>query len=962
MNLHRSPPTDDARLLLRRLTAAQALSADVIRELMSAPAERTDAAINRALARMGEFCGSDRTYVFAETAPDRVSNTHEWCADGIAPMSARLQDIPRSMAATWWRAFDEDAHIHIRDVLDLTPADPLREILETQGIRSLLVVPLAHDSRVSGFVGYDSVAEVRDFLEGEIYLIKSVAGIIAAILIRRAIEAEVSRVRAAQDLEHRRMQATLSVLPDLLLELDHNLCVTGVHANSRIALPVDGAALLHQRITDHLPPKGQAVVDTIRRDLARSDISVGNRLELLWHGAPRWFALSAAHRPAESDGDPSGYVVIARDITEAQQSRIEVERLGQIARNTTNLIVITNLAGHIEWVNPAFETRTGYRLDEARGHSPGLLLQCPQSDPRTVAAIASALRDQRPITCEILNRTKAGEHYWVELSIQPIRDLAGAVTGFMSVQTDMTQHHLTQQSLERAFVAEKSAREQLRSAVGIMQDAFVQFDAEQRLVLCNRRYRDLYPEIETILEPGTPLSAILQAGVAKGCFDTESMTPEAWIAAELRGFPLRFTQSSVVQRHGQWYRLTKQRTPDGGRMVLLSDITDLKNAEARALSDRERAKDASRDGIAMLSLTGQVLYANAAAAHIFGRPSARAVIGAHWRDLLHTSDAIEDTAEAALSVNGFWQGQIQARRDAGTPLEIEVSATRNGTSGTLCILRDLSERLRVQAEQDRLRNELELAHRREEVGQIAAGLTHDFNNLLAAISAAASLIEEIAGDDSKALAESIGSAVDQASRLVRRLMSLGKKSGPRRIVDLRTPLRDAVELVQASLRPPVMLEVNLPAAPILALVDQTAVMQMVLNLVINARDALAQAPGPARIVVELAMATDDDLHQPLDLGQVSPDTPHVRITVSDTGPGMDAATRAQIFSAYFSTKGEKGTGLGLPIVAGAVRTHHGGLSLKTGPGEGAHFCILLPLNAPETETETDDDATQASAG
>lgn len=304
---------------------------------------------------------------------------------------------------------------------------------------------------------------------------------------------------------------------------------------------------------------------------------------------------------------------------------------------------------------------------------------------------------------------------------------------------------------------------------------------------------------------------------------------------------------------------------------------------------------------------------------------------------------MERHVEDALTSKGFWQEQLQALRSGALPLEIEISATRDGGSGTLCILRDISDRVRIRAEQDRLRDELELAHRREEAGQIAAGLTHDFNNLLAAISAAASLIEELASEDSKALAETIGNAVDQASRLVRRLMTLGKKSGPKRVIDLRNPLRDAVELVQASLRAPVTLEVALPAAPVLAFADQTSLTQMVLNLVINARDALSSVPGPARIAVDMAIATDADLRQPLDLGQIEPSQPHVRISVTDTGPGMDAATRAQIFSAYFSTKGDKGTGLGLPIVAGAVRDHKGGLTLQTAPGEGARFTILLPL-------------------
>lgn len=950
MNQHRLPPQAPAQTALDRLTRAQTLSARIIHDLMTAALDDTDAAVLDALARLGALLGADRGFVLSQPAEGPTCTSHRWPADGTtAPPTDWTCETVRPL----WSLIDATGHLHVADARAPAGAGPLRDVLAARGARALLAVPMIRQDRVSGLVGFETLDRPLDLLAGEVAVVASVAGIIAALLIRRRFEAEVAQARAAQDIDRRRMRATLSVLPDILLELDHRLIVTGLHANSSVTLPVAPEALLGQPILAFLPPDSHALLAAIRSDLAAGDIATGHRLEVTLEGRRRWYALSAARRPADLDTDPPGYVVIARDITEAHQGRLELDRLGQIARNTTNLIVITNLDGRIDWVNPAFETRTGYRLDEARGQTPGALLQCPQTDPQTVARIARALGDRQPITCEILNRTKAGEHYWVELSIQPLRDHADAVIGFMSVQTDMTQHHLTAQSLERALAAEKGAREQLRSAVGIMQDAFLQFDSAQRLVLCNRRYRDLYPELDALLVPGTALSDLLEAGAARGSFDMGPLTPEAWIAAELRGFHLRFTQSSVVRRNGNWYRLTKQPTPDGGRMIMLSDVTDLKRAEERALADRARAMDASRDGIALLSPRGDVLYANAAAAQIFGLAEVRAIVGLSWRDLFKApdTDALESEATAALKIHGFWQGQLQARRARGTPIEIEVSATRNEDGGTLCILRDISDKLRIRAEQERLRDQLDLAHRREEVGQIAAGLTHDFNNLLAAISGAASLIEETAGDDGRALAESIGAAVEQASRLLRRLMSLGKKSGPKRQLDLRAPLRDAVELVQASLRGPVTLTLTLPDRPVLAMADHTAVLQMVLNLVINARDALAGMPADARarITVDLALAHEDELAQTFDLGQVTPGRPHARITVADTGPGMDAAVRDQIFSAYFSTKGERGTGLGLPIVAGAVREHQGALALHTAPGEGARFCILLPLDLPAPE-------------
>lgn len=133
------------------------------------------------------------------------------------------------------------------------------------------------------------------------------------------------------------------------------------------------------------------------------------------------------------------------------------------------------------------------------------------------------------------------------------------------------------------------------------------------------------------------------------------------------------------------------------------------------------------------------------------------------------------------------------------------------------------------------------------------------------------------------------------------------------------------------------------------LADATGLMQMALNLCINARDALMQAPQPetpGRIRLELGPAVAADLDRQYDIGEVSPGIDHIRIEVSDNGPGMDAATRARVFTPYFSTKGDKGTGLGVPIAAEAVRDHGGALSLETSPGAGTSFVILLPVAAP----------------
>ncbi|MGP9789685.1 PAS domain-containing protein [Roseinatronobacter sp. NSM] len=943
---------DQLGAALHKLTQAQALSVELIDDLLAATPEHLDSVIDTALMRMGQFCGCDRTYVFQETGVNLISNIYEWCAEGIEPVKDLLQDVPAEVADPWWQGFRTDGHVYIPDILALPEGAALRQTLEEQGIKSLLAVPLQHQGRVVGFVGYDAVRQKRSFLLGEIHLIKSVANMIATLLIRRKTDTEVEEARRQKEVEREKLRATLSVLPDVLLEFDQNLRVTGFHVNNRMNLPITLDSLVGSPLQAYFPAHVGALAEQIRKDLETADLATGYQCSLEMGGKQYWYSVSAARRPPDVKGKNGGYIAVVRDITESHLQRIEIERLGQIAMNSTNLIIITDAQGLIEWVNPAFERRTGYGLHEILGRKPGEFLQSPLTDRNTIAKIRKAIAAECAITCEILNRTKSGELYWIEIAIQPIFGESGDLTGFMSVQTDLTEHRIHARNLELALKAEQAARAQLRSAVSIMQDAFIQYDADQKMVLCNDRYRDLFSELRPVLVPGNSLSEILAAGVECGCFAQDVADPQAWISAQLQGFHLKYTESNVQNRAGRWYRQIQQPTPDGGRIAILSDITDLKDAEQRALSDRARAMDASRDGIALLTEDGIVTYANGAAAQIFQQSAPDLVLGHFWRDMIQgkPGEPLDKVAIPAFARQGFWKGQALAKRQDGTLCDVEISATRSSDGGILCILQDITEKLHIEAEQERLREELALARRREEVGQIAAGLTHDFNNLLAAISGAASLIEETGAGDSRALAENIGSAVEQASGLVRRMMALGKKKLEKDLVDLSIPVRDAVDLVRAGLRPPVQLQLSLPPRPVMCLADQTAVMQTVLNLCINARDAVASQDAqdpPGLITVCISDPEPGDAGRVFDIGGWQDRLEYVRITVSDNGPGMDAKTRENIFTPYFSTKGERGTGLGLPIVVGAVRDHGGALAVETAPGQGTVFTILWPLAKPD---------------
>ncbi len=604
--------------MVERLTLAQRLSVELINDILSAEHTKLDQAISRALAQMGEFCGSDRTYLFRETSETLISNTHEWCAPGIEPYADQLQNQPVAIVEPWYKAFAAQGAIYISDVEALPADDEIRAILEMQGIQSLLAVPLRHNGRIFGFVGYDSVREKRSFLDGEISLIETVANIMATMLKQRDVDRKLAEIRAEQDLQNKRLRATLSVIPDILLELDKDMSILSFHSNPSIARQVPLDTLIGKNLLNDFTREISATLQQIQSDMEDQDVVEGYVVDFTTEGITRRYSISVARIVERTFTGELHYIAIVRDVTEAFEQRRNIQRLSRIAQNTTNLVVITDTVGKIEWANPAFEARTGYSLQDVIGQTPGSFLQIPETDTKTVNNIREALRRVQPITCELLNISSLGAKYWVRMTIQPYFDETGVHIGFMSVQTDVTETRKLMQDMRAALSAEHAARVQLRSAVDQIREALIIFDQSQRLVICNAQYRALYPEMAEFLVPGAYRGDLLRKGYQLGLIGMSATDVDAWLRHHEQSFRLAHSQSRMRHLNGRWFRETQQPTPDGGRIWMLSDVTEWKDAEERALADRARAMDASRDGILLVTADGLISYLNPAATAICG--------------------------------------------------------------------------------------------------------------------------------------------------------------------------------------------------------------------------------------------------------------------------------------------------------------------------------------------------------
>jgi len=276
--------------------------------------------------------------------------------------------------------------------------------------------------------------------------------------------------------------------------------------------------------------------------------------------------------------------------------------------------------------------------------------------------------------------------------------------------------------------------------------------------------------------------------------------------------------------------------------------------------------------------------------------------------------------------------RIERTRPDGRVIEVRRNPVPDG--GFVLIYSDVTER-------KRLEDQLRQSQKMEAIGRLAGGVAHDFNNILTAIMGYCELLllGLEPGTQLARSAEQIERSAERATTLVRQLLALGRKQVVQPVVlDLNAVIASLGGMLQRLIGEDIALHITLAPSPGRIRADRGQIEQVLLNLVVNARDAM---PKGGQLHIETAEARLDD--QQLLAAGLAPDATYLMLTVADTGVGMDAETQAHMFEPFFTTKEKgKGTGLGLSMVYGIVEQSGGKLLVRSRPGEGAVFEVFLP--------------------
>ena len=385
---------------------------------------------------------------------------------------------------------------------------------------------------------------------------------------------------------------------------------------------------------------------------------------------------------------------------------------------------------------------------------------------------------------------------------------------------------------------------------------------------------------------------------------------------------------------------------DQGPLLAERQALQQGNEQLHASEKRlEAIINSALDAIVCVDQHQRITVFNPTAAALF-QCSASDALGSPLQRFL--PDAAQALAFAQLTTQALL-GEMTALTASGKELAVEVSVSfeRHADGETTTVFaRHLTGRKRAEAHRSELEAQLRESQKMQAVGTMAGGIAHDFNNILGAILGNVELAKADCAPDSPVL-ESLHE-IDKAGRrardLVRQILTFSRNEPPQRTaVNLAEVVHDTERLLRVTLPPAIDLHMHLSSDLPALLADATQVEQALLNLCTNAVHAIGTERGS--IHVEAARMQPDQ-RQCERLGLAPRD--YVALSVRDNGPGMDAALLARIFEPFFTTKPVgQGTGLGLAVVHGVMRTHEGAVDVHSAPGHGSRFTLYFPVASDE---------------
>jgi two-component system CheB/CheR fusion protein len=704
----------------------------------------------------------------------------------------------------------------------------------------------------------------------------------------------------------------------------------------------------------------------------------------------------AVHPYFAPDGGLDGTVLTFVDVTDLEEARSRLESLAAIVEGSEDAILRKSVSGMIQSWNAGAEQIYGYAADEVIGQDIELLVPDERRGESRVLCERIA-RGETVAPFETVRVRKDGQRIHVSVRFSPVRDREGRIVAISAVARDITDRVKARRELEEAHAAlDRRVRERTAALAaanaelvrerGLLQtilqtagDGIAVTDIQGRQTILNesaRRILGVRGEAEIASKRWT-IQTLDGRLVPPG----ENPTARALRGQATLGFPLR-----ILREDGTYTDVIDSSVPvrdDEGHVVAavttFSDISEMQKAKEDLATARERLEAAVAERTAELARVVEELRVGTERFHAVLQGSPLVVFNQD-RDLRYTwihnavvdppsgiegrtDEEVWERPEEAEALTRTKRGVLETGRSArvelqvtvgGQPLwwDLVVTASRDANGeivGVTGAAMDVTARKQAEIALRKSEERLTRARRLEALGRLAGGIAHDFNNLLTAILGYTEVLERRLGDSPLAThAGHIRDAATRAASLTSQLLAFSRRQATApRLVDLAERLRASDTIVRGLLPPGIELAISAQEALWPVRIDASQLEQVVLNLVVNARDAM---PEGGRLTLEATNVVFSGDAGPAQsrIGE------WVRLAAADTGVGMDAETLARCFEPFFTTKpAGQGTGLGLATVWGVVEQAGGFVLVDSAPGRGSRFEVYLPraFGRPAEESE-----------
>jgi PAS domain S-box-containing protein len=640
-----------------------------------------------------------------------------------------------------------------------------------------------------------------------------------------------------------------------------------------------------------------------------------------------------------------------RDRASELQTREEHYR--SLVESNSDWLWEVDLEGRYTYVSPQVQTILVY--------SPGDMIgrRCtdfmPADEAEQMAALFQRVAAAAAPIVRLRNRniTRDGRIVVLETSGTPIFDETGALKGYRGIDRDVTEREESTRDRDRLRSELERNVNLLEHVLNGIPDIIGVQDAHHGIIRYNEAgYRTLgmsRDQVEgahcfNLLGRPTPCGECPTAEAVQTGRNAriEKFVPELGLWFDARAYPVKDASGNVtyVIEH-------------------LRDITDQKQME-----EQMRMESAFRHAVVQNAAEG-ICACHAVPDYPFVNFT---VWNDHMTELTgYTQDEINrlgwyqsvypdpETRERASSrMKAMRQGEhlqseewtITCKDGSARTLSISSSAFTlgDGTPQVLAVMQDITQRVQSEKALRDQEQRLRQAEKMEAIGQLAGGIAHDFNNQLAGILGYAEMLQQSIRDrkDLRLYVSRILSSAERSARLTRQLLSFARK-GPMEMepIELRSVISDVISILHRSIDKRIEVAESFDSTPCRTRGDASQLENALLNIGINARDAMPEGGRIEFSTRVVDVAPGELLGQP-------PAAPgrYVRISVRDTGAGMDEATRSHLFEPFFTTKPRgKGTGLGLPAVYGIVQAHKGFITVESSLGRGTTFSIHLPATS-----------------